>query len=36
MIIVLLPDAGHVKLMLDATTTARDLIALVSKKHRLK
>jgi hypothetical protein len=33
---VLLPNAGHTKLRLEPTTTAQDLIALVSKTHRLK
>lgn len=36
MIIVLLPNTGHTKLRLEPTTTAQDLIKLVSKTHRLK
>ncbi len=36
MVMILIPNAGHVKLRIDAATTARDLLPLIAKKHRLR
>jgi hypothetical protein len=36
MILVQLPNVGHVKLRLEPTTTARDLLPHIAKKHRIR
>jgi len=36
MVMVTLPNAGHVKLRLDDSTTARDILPMIAKKHRLR
>lgn len=36
MVLVLMPNAGHVKLRIDTNTTAMDLLPMIAKKHRLR
>lgn len=36
MMTVQLPNVGHVKLRLESTTTARDLLPHIAKKHRIR
>lgn len=36
MMMVQLPNVGHVKLRLEPTTTARDLLPHIAKKHRIR
>jgi hypothetical protein len=36
MITIQLPNVGHVKLRLEPTTTARDLLPQIAKKHRIR